>query len=64
MIPGVAGISLSRMDTTKLLMLKYDFLEANPDCTKKDINWEDLLYEERQLVGPRSFKGMIFPWKD
>ena len=64
MIPGVAGISLSRMDTTKLLMLKYDFLEANPDCTKKDLNWEDLLYEERQLVGPRSFKGMIFPWKD
>lgn len=64
MIPGVSGISLSRMDTTKLLMLKYDFLEANPDCTRKDINWEDLLYEERQLVGPRSFKGMIFPWKD
>ena len=64
MIPGMAGISLSRMDTTKILMLKYDFLEANPDCTKKDINWDDLLYEERQLIGPRSFKGMIFPWKD
>ncbi len=64
MIPGFAGISLSRMDTVKLLMLKYDFLEANPDCTKRDINWDDLLYEERQLLGPRSFKGMIFPWKD
>ncbi len=64
MIPGAAGISLSRMDTTKILMLKYDFLEANPDCTKKDINWEDLLYEEKQLVGPRSIKGMLFPWKD
>ncbi len=64
MIPGAAGISLSRMDTIKILMLKYDFLEANPDCTKRDINWEDLLYEERQLLGPRSLKGMIFPWKD
>lgn len=64
MIPGFAGISLSRMNTIKLLMHKYDFLEANPNCTKKDINWEDLLYEEKQLVGPRSFKGMIFPWKD
>jgi len=64
MIPGLAGISLSRMDTIRLLMLKYDFLEANPEATKKDINWEDLLYEERQLVGPRTFKGMIFPWKD
>ena len=38
-------------------------LEANPDATKKDINWEDLLYEEKQLVGPRSLKNMIFPWK-
>ena len=64
MIPGLAGIALSRMDTTRLLMKKYDFLEANPDSTRKDINWEDLLYEERKLVGPRSLKGMIFPWKD
>ena len=64
LIPGLAGIALSRMDTIRLLMKKYDFLEANPDCTKKDLNWEDLLYEERKLVGPRSLKGMIFPWKD
>ena len=63
LMPGLAGISLSRMDTVKLLMKKYDFLEANPDSTRKDINWEDLLYEEKQLVGPRSLKNMIFPWK-
>ena len=63
LIPGLAGISLSRMDTVRLLMKKYDFLEANPEATRKDINWEDLLYEERQLVGPRSLKSMIFPWK-
>lgn len=64
LIPGLAGISLSRMDTVRLLMLKYDFLEANPGCTKKDVNWEDLLYDERELVGPRSLRGMLFPWKD
>ena len=64
MIPGLAGIALSRMDTVRLLMKKYDFLEANPDCKKKDINWEDLLYDEKKLVGPRSIKNMIFPWKD
>ncbi len=63
LLPGLAGITLSRMVTVKILMKKYDFLEANPDATKKDINWEDLLYEEKQLVGPRSFKNMIFPWK-
>ena len=63
LLPGLSGMSLSRMDTVKLLMKKYDFLEANPDATRKDINWEDLLYEEKQLVGPRSLKSMIFPWK-
>ena len=63
LLPGLAGITLSRMDTVNLLMKKYDFLEENPDATKKDINWEDLLYEEKQLVGPRSIKNMIFPWK-
>ena len=63
LLPGLSGMSLSRMDTVKLLMKKYDFLEENPEATKKDINWEDLLYEEKQLVGPRSLKSMIFPWK-
>ena len=63
LMPGLSGITLSRMDTVKLLMKKYDFLEENPEATRKDINWEDLLYEERQLVGPRSLKSMIFPWK-
>ena len=63
LLPGLSGITLSRMATVKLLMKKYDFLEANPDVSKKDINWEDLLYEEKQLVGPRSIKNMIFPWK-
>lgn len=63
LIPGLGGISLSRMDTVRLIMKKYDFLEANPEATRKDVNWEDLLYEERQLVGPRSLKSMIFPWK-
>ncbi len=64
MIPGLGGISLARMDTIKLLLKKYDFYEQNPDATKKDLNWEDLLYEERELIGPRTLKGMIFPWKD
>lgn len=64
LIPGVAGIGLSRMDTVRLLAMKYEFLANNPGTTKKDINWDDMLYEEKQLVGPRSIRSMIFPWKD
>lgn len=63
-MPGFAGISLARMDAVKLLLKKYEFLDQNPGSTRKDLNWEDLLYEERELVGPRSLKGMLFPWKD
>ncbi len=64
LVPGFGGIGLARMDTTKLLLKKYEFYSQNPGSTKKDLNWEDLLYEERELVGPRTLKGMLFPWKD
>lgn len=61
-IPGGGGLSLLHMDTVKLFMLKYDWLEENAD--EKKVNWEDALYEERKLVGHRTLKNMIFPWKD
>lgn len=63
LIPGITGISLSRMDTTRLLVKKYEFLSKN-NSSKKDLNWEELLEEEKQLLGPRSLKNMFFPWKD
>ena len=63
LIPGISGIMLSESDMMKLLMKKYDFLEVNPDKTKKDINWDELLQEEKDNVGVRTLKGMIFPWK-
>lgn len=63
-MPGVAGISLSRQVAVKLLMLKYDWLEEHPEGNRKDVPWEELLYEERERVGKRTLKGMIFPWKE
>ncbi len=63
LLPGISGIMLSGADMTKLLMKKYDWLEENPGKTKKDINWDELLQEERENVGVRTLKGMIFPWK-
>ncbi|MCF0237897.1 MAG: hypothetical protein HUK24_04790 [Sphaerochaetaceae bacterium] len=63
-VPGLGGISLSRSGAVRILMLKYDYLELHPETKKKDINWEDLLFEEKELIGPRTLKNMIFPWKD
>ncbi|MCH3906861.1 MAG: hypothetical protein LKE39_04600 [Sphaerochaeta sp.] len=64
LIPGTGGIQLTGMVAGKLLMKKYDYLEANPGADRKHLPWADLLYEENESIGPRSLKGMIFPWKD
>lgn len=64
LMPSYSGIMIGQMNATRLLLLKYDYIEAHPGVKKKDIIWEDLLYEEKERVGKRSLKGMIFPWKD
>jgi hypothetical protein len=64
LIPGFAGIRLSRQIALKLRMYKYDYLEENPGADKKNIPWSALLIEDKEKMGRRTFKGMIFPWKD
>ncbi len=63
LIPGVVGAQLASQDSIKLLMLKYDYLEENKDADRKHLPWADILYDEKEKVGPRSLKNMIFPWK-
>ncbi|MFA5570660.1 MAG: hypothetical protein ACOX0W_08005 [Sphaerochaetaceae bacterium] len=63
-LPGFSGDVLSQMVALKLLLYKYDYLEENPDAHRKHIPWESLLVEEEELIGERSIKGMIFPWRD
>ena len=63
LIPGAAGMNLASHDAVRLLMMKYDYLEENPDADRKHLPWTDILFDEEEKVGPRSFKNMIFPWK-
>ena len=63
LIPGLVGLQLASQDAMKLRMFKYDYMEENADADRKHIPWDDLLYEEKEKVGPRSLKSMIFPWK-
>lgn len=63
-MPGVGGLQLSKNVAVTLLMLKYDYLELNPTTKKNEIPWEELLFDEREKVGNRSFRSIIFPWKD
>lgn len=61
---SMTGITLANQDAFKLLILKLDWLDENPEEDYKHVDWEDILYEERENVGHRTIKNMIFPWRD
>ncbi len=63
-LPGIGGILILQESCMKILMMKYDYLEENPDADRKKIPWNGLLMEEREKVGKRTLKSTIFPWKD
>lgn len=63
LIPGISGIAIWYEAALKLRMYKYDHLEEHPD-ERKSIPWDSLLYDERERVGKRTLRGMIFPWKE
>lgn len=62
--PGPAGILLFLDEAFRLRLMKYDWLEAHPDANRRRIPWDELLAEEQEKTGTRSFKSFIFPWKD
>jgi len=64
LFPGPAGILLFLDEGMRLRLLKYDYLEENPDADRKKIPWDALLIDERERTGSRSLKNFIFPWKD
>jgi uncharacterized membrane protein YesL len=64
LIPGFAGALLFIHVGFKLRLYKYDYLEENPDADRKKIPWDALLVEDKDRVGKRTLRGMIFPWKE
>jgi len=64
LFPGPAGILLFLDEGLRLRLLKYDYLEENPEADRRKIPWDALLIEERERTGTRSLRSFIFPWKD
>ena len=64
LFPGIAGVLIWHQAAVKLRLLKYDYLEENPSANRKKIPWDALLVEEKERVGKRTLRGMIFPWKE
>ena len=64
LFPGPAGALLFLDEGLRLRLMKYDWLQANPEANRKDIPWDAILIDEREKTGTRSLKSFIFPWKD
>ena len=64
LLPGLTSILIWHQVGFKLRLLKYDYLEENPEADRKKIPWEALLIDEKDRVGHRTLRGMIFPWKE
>lgn len=65
--PSMAGISISCTNALRLRLYKYDYLEEHPELTtkkeRKQIPWEELLYEDKEITGTRTLRDFLFPWK-
>lgn len=66
--PSMTGILIANTNALRLRLYKYDYLEDHPELkTKRErsrIPWEELLYDDKQTLGPRKLKSFLFPWKD
>lgn len=67
-MPSFSGIVLANTNALRLRLYKYDYLEEHPELEtrkeQKHIPWEELIYDDRDMLGPRKFKSFIFPWKE
>ncbi|MCR4735064.1 MAG: hypothetical protein K5829_08690 [Treponema sp.] len=67
-LPSIAGIEIAHANALRLRLYKYDYLEEHPELTTKrerrQIPWEELIYDDREALGPRKLRSFLFPWKE
>ena len=63
-LPGLGAVLVWHNVALKLRLYKYDYLEQHPESNRKQIPWDALLVDDRDRVGKRTLRGMIFPWKE
>lgn len=68
LMPSFTGIIMADNNALRLRMYKYDWLEEHPGLSSKEANklvpWDELLADDKETLGPRTFRSFIFPWKD
>jgi hypothetical protein len=52
-------------EALRLRLLKYDWLETQePSQTRRRIPWKEILAEEREKTGKRTWHDFVFPWRE
>ncbi len=64
LLPGLTTVLLWWNVAFKLRLYKYDWIEQNPGENRRRVPWDALLVEDRERVGKRTLRGMIFPWRE
>lgn len=68
LVPGFAGLILAHNEAFRLLQHKYDWLETQSELdlahARKHIPWQDLIADDEKIIGNRSLKNILFPWKE
>lgn len=66
--PSIAGINIAKLNAFRLRMYKYDYLDEHPELKtpreRRNIPWEELIYDDREALGPRKLRSFLFPWKE
>lgn len=66
--PGMCGLLFARANAFRILLKKYDYIEQvqkEQNITGKiKIPWKELVKEDNEIVGVRTFKSFFMPWKE
>lgn len=66
-LDGASTMLITCTNALRLRLYKYDWYEVNPGLTReqrREVPWEELLANDRRILGPRKWKSFIFPWKE
>jgi hypothetical protein len=64
LFPGLSVFALWINICLKIRLYKYKYLAANKNSTKrKKIPWNELISNDLEIIGKRTLKGIVFPWK-
>ncbi len=63
LLPGIGFMLVFHQVAGKTLLRKYHYLEHHPGA-EQEIPWSRLLKDDLEVIGRRSMKGIIFPWKE